>query len=343
MTDTPMLPRDQVFEQAAEWIVRAEDPDFSADEASDLTQWLQSSAENAAAFRELEALWHRIPELPAAAQRWPAAVNDDRPPEPATHRRWRLAGGMAGCAAAAVAAVLLAPFGADPDVQRITTDIGQISEITLDDGSVATLGPSTEVTVAFSDAERRLRLKQGEAHFKVSKDAGRPFIVETDLSTVKVTGTRFNVKEGRDTLQIAVLEGSVKLFDPAASLANASVRALRPGDVAQVTDTPRGSRVRISHAGVERLDRIAGGWREGWLTYENTALAEIVEDLNRYYAPGVTLVGRAVGETRITAAFKASNVMQFVDTLDELFPVSVEKRADGRYLLQGSAGPEPAR
>lgn len=338
MTDMLAKPmdRERILEQAAEWIVRAEEGDFSADDAARLAQWLESDPEHAAAYSELEALWCRIPQLPGASAKWPIAANDDADETTATSSGkwyWRFTGGLAACAVA-VAVFLLVPFGAGPNEQQIETGIAQVSQMTLDDGSVATLGPKTQITIAFTNGERRLRLEHGEAFFDVAKDPERPFLVETGRTVVRVVGTRFNVKDGQNLLQIAVIEGTVRLLDRHPVRTDALLGTLHRGDVAQVVDTAGRSQVEISRVNdVDRFATLATGWREGWLIYEDTALTQIVEDLNRYYRPGVRLADPAIGETRITAAFKASNLTQFLDTLNGVFPVAVERTPDGSYLL----------
>ena len=42
--------------------------------------------------------------------------------------------------------------------------------------------------------DKRLVMLDGEAYFSVKKDTASPFIVETSQLSVKVLGTRFNVK-----------------------------------------------------------------------------------------------------------------------------------------------------
>ncbi|MFT6408163.1 MAG: transmembrane sensor [Arenicella sp.] len=57
------------------------------------------------------------------------------------------------------------------------TKIGQQLELTLDDGSVATLNTDSQIVVSFSKQQRVIRLLQGEAHFNVFKDPTRPLKV----------------------------------------------------------------------------------------------------------------------------------------------------------------------
>lgn len=65
----------------------------------------------------------------------------------------------------------------------------------------------------FETGERRVRLT-GEGYFKVKRDTGRPFYVETERLNVRVLGTEFNLSAYKDDLM------------PSATLINGAVRVI---------------------------------------------------------------------------------------------------------------------
>jgi len=77
----------------------------------------------------------------------------------------------------------------------------------------------------------------------------------------------------------------------------------------------------------------AGSWREGRLVYENVRLGDLIDDMNRYYGPGITLDGNAASDTRLTVALKTSEVRAFMSGLSAIAPVKVQGRADGGYVV----------
>lgn len=79
----------------------------------------------------------------------------------------------------------------------------------LPDGSHVELKPDSEIVEQFAPRERRVRLVRGEAHFAVTKNHGRPFIVETNGVMVRAIGTAFNVRLGAMAVEILVTEGKV--------------------------------------------------------------------------------------------------------------------------------------
>jgi transmembrane sensor len=88
---------------------------------------------------------------------------------------------------------------------------GQHSTITLQDSTEVTLNYMSELKVNRSPFEKaRLVTLKGEALFQVRRN-GTPFIITTDIGTIQVLGTQFNVRVRDDKMEVAVLSGSVKV------------------------------------------------------------------------------------------------------------------------------------
>lgn len=339
-----MIPadRDRILEQAAEWVVRASEPDFDGEDRANLQAWLNSSDAHREAFTQLDGIWTEISQVPALHELVCVADNDNVEPTMSDRRAWLNQVAAALGLILMLGLVLAYTRGVfhQEEVHRVATATGQISRVDLSDGSIATLGPRTRLEIAFTSGERRVALNGGEAFFEIAKDPDRPFVVGTSRGSVRVVGTRFNVRDGQSMLEIAVAEGTVKLRGasrPGGSDKNQiepPSAVLHKGDVAQLADAPQRASLRVLHdSGLDRFDWLAGGWREGWLAYENTPLERIVEDLNRYHAPGVKLADAKIGQLRITASFRAQDAAGFLDTLNEMFGIPVTRRANGTYIL----------
>ena len=95
--------------------------------------------------------------------------------------------------------------------KTFTTTKAQHSAISLSDGTEVTLNHTSELIVRRSlfDKARRVSLN-GEALFHVQKN-GTPFIITTEVGTVQVLGTQFNVRMRHGIMEVAVLNGSVKI------------------------------------------------------------------------------------------------------------------------------------
>ena len=92
----------------------------------------------------------------------------------------------------------------------------QIKKIQLEDGTVITLQPLAKLAYPnhFSADKREVYL-EGEAFFKVAKNAAKPFLVHSGNLLTQVLGTSFTVKPDATTNQIivAVKTGRVAVFE----------------------------------------------------------------------------------------------------------------------------------
>ena len=69
----------------------------------------------------------------------------------------------------------------------------------------------------------------------------------------------------------------------------------------------------------------AGAWRLGHLSYIEAPLADLVADLNRYYAPGIRLSDPELGAFRLTASFRVEDIDTFLSTLPDAAPVRLTR------------------
>ena len=83
----------------------------------------------------------------------------------------------------------------------------------LADGSIITLAPGATLDYPnkFSASKRQTHLS-GRAYFEVTKDATRPFTVQTQEGIIKVLGTSFEVNTGNnEEFLVSVIEGTVEV------------------------------------------------------------------------------------------------------------------------------------
>lgn len=99
---------------------------------------------------------------------------------------------------------------------QMETLTGMEYTLTLSDGTRVYLNAESRLKypVVFRGTERVVELS-GEAYFKVSKDALRPFVVKMNGVNVRVLGTSFNVRSYADEGQVVttLVEGKVKVND----------------------------------------------------------------------------------------------------------------------------------
>jgi ferric-dicitrate binding protein FerR (iron transport regulator) len=96
----------------------------------------------------------------------------------------------------------------------LSVPFGKSTDITLPDGSIVYLHPGSRLVfpVTFEGDQRVVKL-EGEAYFKVAKDASHPFVVMTEHFETTVLGTEFNIKTGNSeqgtAAELTLVSGSV--------------------------------------------------------------------------------------------------------------------------------------
>jgi transmembrane sensor len=225
-----------------------------------------------------------------------------------------------------------------------STHVAELRDVSLPDGSVVTLGAKSRIRAQYSDDKRRVELLGGQAFFVVAHNASRPFYVVAGNVTVRVVGTKFDVSRGsNNTVRVAVLEGRVNVSrtgsENKAHSPERPVLSESPA-VSTVTELGAGDSVRsLSQGGLRKNQELArqeaGAWRTGQLAYTSARLADVIEDLNRYYGAGISLASDDLGDLQVTAAFQAARTTDFLQSLPRALPVAVEFRSNGAVLIRG--------
>lgn len=206
--------------EAAAWVVRHE-RGLTAPEQDAFSAWLAADPRHRAAFAEQRWSWEELDRL-NGLQTSAHAVPDELRPAVARGRatvRWRFVAPLVAASIVAAAAIdyLKRPPVAAPALATPATTLALCEEAKLADGSRVDLNRGAAITVEFTATERRVRLERGEAHFTVTKDPTRPFVVEVDGVAVRAVGTAFSVKRGADSVAVLVTEGIVAVNSPAAA------------------------------------------------------------------------------------------------------------------------------
>jgi transmembrane sensor len=242
---------------------------------------------------------------------------------------------------------------------------GERRVIHLDDGSTVTLNTQSRMRVWLSHQRRDIELMDGEALFAVAHDASRPFRVHVGHTVVEAVGTEFSVYRGQHGTKVAVVEGRVKIF----AYQSWAPLILNPNAVAW-TDLgaagfqrppppiPVSAREEAQVSGesgssvpfeVERRDVSALelehhlAWVNGQLIFDNTTLAETVEEFNRYNRRKLRIIDPTLAQLRIGGAFRSTNVDDLVIELHDLFgvravPVGDPDTGQVIELAQGPSG-----
>ena len=335
--------QDVIDREASAWLVRTEEGVLNPEEQRIFDAWRAADPRHAATLEAMRHTWGDIASLHHLAELVP--LPDAAPPRSSfnslkTFVVRRRASILVAVAAATSGLALMVVQMDTVEGTRHATEIAEIRNVTLPDGSTVTLGPRSSIRVRYSDAERRVELADGEAFFDVVHDA-RPFLVDAGSSIVRDLGTRFDVNRTDGSVRVSVLEGLVEVTRTDVGKVMPP-RLLKAGQRTEVVfakssaspSAPAGDTAVAAAAALPTLTaQASGAWREGRLVYDNVRLADLVADVNRYYAPGVSLSSPEVGNLRITAAFRTSEIPAFMGVVGETLPVRAAKAADGMFTV----------
>ena len=189
----------------------------------------------------------------------------------------------------------------------VSTPAATTTLVTLSDGTKVMLNANStlEYPASFDDAEvREVRLK-GEAHFEVTKNPHRPFVVKAGEMQTQVLGTIFDVKAYRkDAPKVTLMEGKVKV-----SNADTEVE-MRPGQTA----TLQADKIVVSKASSSASD-----WLEGDFDMDQVTLAEAMSDIGAWYNKTVVFQSQANMDKLIHFRFsRRASLQEIITALNEM-------------------------
>ena len=189
----------------------------------------------------------------------------------------------------------------------VSTPAATTTLVTLSDGTRVMLNANSmlEYPASFDDAEvREVRLK-GEAHFEVTKNPHRPFVVKAGEMQTQVLGTIFDVKAYRkDAPKVTLMEGKVKV-----SNADTEIE-MRPGQTA----TLQADKIVVSKASSSASD-----WLEGDFDMDQVTLAEAMSDIGAWYNKTVVFQSQANMDKLIHFRFsRRASLQEIITALNEM-------------------------
>lgn len=336
---------DQLDIEAATWVARRR-RGLDAVEETELRDWLAADPAHGKALHEMEETFGRVRGLSADDV---ASLRASLPESPGARFAppcsaarvsfWRkyLPDPRRFMPQVAMALVVLALVGGgwfgwdyrqrQPIFEKTyISERGQRMKVELPDGSQLLLDAATRAETRLYRGRREVKLLDGQIMFSVHADPKQPFDVLAGALRVTVVGTRFSVRhtqaglEPRDT-RVEVEEGRVRVSRADAAdgtgggavelTADQGVSADPSGLLGPVRALPAGS---------------VAPWREGRVNFDNTPLAQVLAELDRYGGTGLVFRDPAVGSLRVGGSFDLQHLDSFTRALPQLLPVRLVPR-----------------
>ena len=333
------LSRDQRLEQAARWLVRSQDKDFTPEDKKQMTAWLDEAPANREAFEEMCETWEHmgvltpvlapIPIHPYKAKKY-AGVK-------AILSRFKESKNRVAVAVAAMAVLVLLClpvfrtyfFQQAETIHAYKTMIGEQKILTLSDGSVLKMNVRSALSVRMSSLLRQVELNEGEIFFAVAVDPDRPFEVRIPNGLIRVLGTAFNVKSRSGRVAVDVERGRVLVKD--APKGTGDMRAgrvtLAAGQGVDIDPSGHLSRLRPSD-----MKQVLA-WQNRQAVFKNTPLEQVLRELELYHDVRVKLACPELEAKGITGTFDMRDLDQTLEVIMAATSLQAERQADGTITL----------
>jgi transmembrane sensor len=320
----------KIDNEAFEWVARKHARGLSEPENAAFGAWLDADIRHKGAYARAMAIYNAInlatvPQSIPAGDEGQAAANDAVPARRGFARRSFLACG--GIAAGLLAAVGAMRFSAPQQEAVLITARGELRKVPLQDKSIATINSGSRIEVQFTDKQRMVNLREGEAWFEVAKDKSKPFIVEAGDAYVRAVGTAFSVRRFENGAEVLVTEGTVEVWTRDSG---AQRRRLSAGERAFLA--PRTSNIAVVRQPIEVSRKLA--WREGKLILKNQTLSEAVADFNRYSPKTIVILDAALGNKRLFGQYQLDAPELFARDVSTILGVPLVITADRIYIGQ---------
>ncbi len=200
---------------------------------------------------------------------------------------------------------------------EVNVPLGQMSEITLHDGTKVWLNSGTTLRYSnkFGIDERNVTL-DGEAFFKVTKNK-TPFKVKLKNSEIEVLGTTFNAVSYSDEnySQITLVEGKVNVNN----LNGSEIAELKPSEQINIDDNTK-------NATIGKVEtNFYTSWTEGKIVFDDEKLSEIALKLERWYNVDIQFTDETINNLRFSGTIlKHKPFNQILKAFELLLPVSIQ-------------------
>ena len=209
-----------------------------------------------------------------------------------------------------------------PKVKEIKNTLrtlhGMECHIVLSDGTKVHLNAESQLTypICFSDKERIVQV-EGEAYFDVAPDKAHPFIVQTPHTSIRVTGTSFNVRAYADeeVESTTLVSGAIEISSESEDY------ELIPNQHFVYDKNSRKSIV--SNVNTE----LYTSWESGSFIFINVPLQNVMSYLSKWYGFKYTFEDDAARQVQIGAYLnRYANMNPIINMIMELNMVDIKQK-----------------
>lgn len=301
-------------------------------EAARLLEWLSESEENRRELFRLEVAW-QLGQLKRYSDkdfvREQKEKLQERIAAAELPRRTFFPLRMLRYVAACVVFALLAGgayFFYTSQAMEVLTAGQEVEQIVLPDGTKVWLNKNSLLKYPkHFGTSKRFASVEGEAYFEVTKNADKPFVVETEAMKITVLGTVFNLNSFTEanTASVTLLEGEVKVE----AKADEGLVVLSPGQRAELDKLS--GKLYVKSRSQAALD---AAWHNKLIPFEQATVEEIAKALEEIYGVKVR-IAPDIDKTTYSGTLKnQGSIEKALRSLKNSIPIKYELKSGEVYI-----------
>jgi len=199
-----------------------------------------------------------------------------------------------------------------------------LKHIHFEDHSVAILNRNSHLVYPqnFNNEQREVEFTKGEAFFNIAPDAQKPFVIRTEIATIKVLGTAFNVLVKADTLEVSVDHGKVLVYTSTDSV------YLEKGEAAFLLANDTAFKTHDSNSNV-------WAYATHKFVFNNTSVSEVFRYVEKAQDCTIHISNPEIGNCKLTATFESVSTDYMLNLITEALNLSVTKNDDRTFTVEG--------
>ncbi len=308
-TSTPMQLRDE----AHHWLLRLTSGQATHADAEAFRRWCAQSADHARAFSQARQLWQAVAPAEQALQ------NGTRNVTALPARRFGRRAFLGGAIAASIAVMVARPslrdgllgMGAD-----FYTGVGEQRRVDLQDGVVLELNTQTRISQVSSTTGASIELLEGE----VEVQTRLPMRVRAGNAELATEGALFNVRALAGSVCVTCLQGSVQVQQQGRSV------SLLAGRQLTYTAAQQGEASVVDAS-------LVTAWRQQMLVFNDTPLATVIDEINRYRPGMIVLMNADLGQRKVQARFSLNQLANVAVLIRDAYGATITELPGGVVLV----------
>ncbi|NLR64834.1 DUF4974 domain-containing protein [Chitinophaga varians] len=233
-----------------------------------------------------------------------------------------------------IAGTLLVWVLSSSRMEEVRTLAGHHRQVTLPDGTLVWLNVSSSLkySTGMKNGKRDVYL-EGEGYFDVAASDRYPFIIHTKDITVKVLGTRFNLKAYTgESLETSLLQGKV-----AVSLNHRPEKSLQLSPQYKLTLTRKEAAEQASGEDwgefiaevlpIQREGETEILWQKDKMEFHDKPFSELARIMERWYGKTIIIKDTSLNSNRFNGTFRREDINRALKAL--------QITADFNYKIKG--------